>query len=254
MEEPLLPDAAEGSSAPSSMGARLLNLFVTPGQVYTEVRQSPPSHGNWLWPAILAGLAGAIFAWVVFSQPAVLQQIREAREKALNNVPEQQRQQMLQMAETFSSPMILKSTGAIQSVFGGFARPALAALVLWFLGTVLFKADFNYLKALEVAGLASMIIALGKIVAMLLVVITGNAAATLSPALLVGPIDTKNLLHLFLAVLNVFTLWYLAVLSIGLAKLSGISVLKPALCIFGLWGIVQVGFVSFSWAAQRMWG
>ena len=82
MEEPTPPIANEASSPrSSSLLARLMNVVVTPGEVFDEVRASKPSYLNWLVPLILAAVVGVVYVFVVFSQPAVLQGVRENQQK-----------------------------------------------------------------------------------------------------------------------------------------------------------------------------
>jgi hypothetical protein len=45
---------------------------------------------------------------------------------------------------------------------------------------------------------------------------------------------------MLLLALNVMTLWYLAVLSIGISRVSGASFIKSAVCIFGAWVVMTL--------------
>ncbi len=250
---------SDGSGATSdSLGSRLLNVFVTPSQVFENLKGRPVLHSNWLVPTVMVCLASIISALVVFSQPAVLQQINEqkhkAMEKRLEKLPPEQRQEAIAVVDKFSSPLILKIIGSVQGVFGGFTRPLIAALLIWLGGLLLFKADLTYLKALEATGMAGMIVALGIIISMLLVVITGNIGANLNALLFIRDVQPGNLLHMILGVLNILTLWYLVVLTIALARLTSSSVLISGLWVFGIWTVFQVGLIIFSWGAQRLVG
>ena len=91
------------------------------------------------------------------------------------------------------------------------------------------------MKAVEVAGLSNMILALSVIVKTLLILITGNLFASPSLALMVKDFDPQNSVHSLLAMMNVMVFWLLTVRSIGLARLSGASVGKAAVWIFGIW-------------------
>jgi len=51
----------------------------------------------------------------------------------------------------------------------------------------------------------------------------------------VSHFDQQNKVHLLLSALNVMSLWYLGVLSLGLARLTGASFWKPAVWLCGLW-------------------
>lgn len=150
-----------------SLGARLLNVFAVPGEVFEEVKISKPSAHNWLVPVLIASVVGAISAIIMFSQPTIQQQVREKQERTLEKqvqagkMTRAQADQALTMMEKFSGPAMMKTFGAVGSVIYSFVRVFSWALVLWLLGRWFLKVRFDYMKAVEVAGLASMIATLG---------------------------------------------------------------------------------------------
>jgi hypothetical protein len=100
-----------------SLAARLTNVFVAPGEVFAEVKDSPPTPANWVAPMIIAMVAGIIYTMVVFSQPAVIQGMKEAREKqmqqqvAAGKMTQKQADAATEMAEKFMTPMVMKMVG-----------------------------------------------------------------------------------------------------------------------------------------------
>ena len=137
---------------------------------------------------------------------------------------------------------------AVARSFGGLF---FVAAIVWLLGTRLFKGSFTYMQAVEVCGLAAMISVLGGVIWMLLAVVMGSPLATPGPVLLIGEINPSNLGHLLLSGLNLVTIWYVGVLAIGLAKLSGASVAKAAVWLYGLWVVFGSGLIVAGWASQR---
>lgn len=116
-------------------------------------------------------------------------------------------EKMIEVPETFSSPTMLKILGSLGAIAGSFGWLFFISLVIWILGRYLFKAEFSYMKTVEVCGLASMISVLAGIISMLLVVVTGNMFMTPGPALLIREFDPTNKAHLLLAAINLMTLW-----------------------------------------------
>jgi hypothetical protein len=231
----------------SSLAARLFNVFATPGDVFEEVAASAPCHANWLTPVFLVCLAGLVSVFVIFSQETIIQQLRaqqeQALEKKLQHLPKEQREQAKATIEKFTSPALLKGFGAAGAVVGSFAWVLATALFVWLAGRFVFKADFPFLKSIEVCGLASMIGLLGVIVGTLLIVGKGQMMASLSPALLISDFTPANPVHQSLAACNVITFWHIAVLAIGLAKLSRASVIKTLPCLFIPWAIFKFGLI-----------
>ena len=251
---PPLPSAQAG--APMSLGARLMNVFTGPGEVFEQIKKGPPSNANWLLPGLLLCLVGMISTWVVFSQEAVVRPLRDKQERAirkrLEKVPQEHRQTVLKTAEKFTGPAVMKVVGSVGAVVRGFGWLFLMATVVWLLGTHRFKGSFTFLQAVEVCGLAAMISVLGSVITMLLVLIMGNSLASPGPALLVWELDASNPLHVVLSALNVTTLWYLGVLAIGLGKLSGVSLPKAAGWLFAVWALFGITLALMTAVAQRL--
>ena len=111
----------------SSLAARLTNIFVSPGDVFEEVKVSPPTANNWLVPVLLLAVIGVISTFVIFSQPAMMQQIREQQAKVFDQqvkagkMTQSQADQAMAMAEKFSGPMMMKISGSIGAVVSSSA-------------------------------------------------------------------------------------------------------------------------------------
>jgi hypothetical protein len=240
----------------STLVARLANIFVSPGEVFEEVKASEPAMSNWLAPVLFFALVGVVSAFVIFSQPAMMQQIREQQAKVFDQqvnagkMTRAQADQAMAMAEKFSGPTMMKITGSVGAVVSSFTGVFWRALILWLLGMLVLKARFDYLKALEVAGLATMISVLGAVVTMLLTVIFGKATAP-SLALLVGHFDPKNPVHLLAAAVNVFTFWQLGVMAAGLARLATSSFARALSALLVVWLGLQAALILLSVTAAH---
>ncbi len=254
MDTPPVSGVVENAPA-TSLGARMTNVFVTPSQVFDEVKLSPSAHRNWLVPTLILCLLGIISVWVSFSDGAVYQDFREqqrpAIEKKLAKIPEAQRAQAQNMIEVFYGPTAVKVFGSGAVLVFSFVQLFVYALLVWLFAKIAFKADFGYVKALETCGLASTILVLKTVVTTLLILITGHIYAKLSPVLLLSQFEATNSLHLLLASLDVITLWYLGVLAMGLGRLSGRSSVTSAAFVYGAWGLYTLGAISLAWLAQR---
>jgi hypothetical protein len=233
--EPAL--SQEPPPARSSLPARLANVFAAPGDVFEEIKAAPVSHANWLVPAVILMVVSWIGAYVIFSQGAIQQQIREATEKAIqqsSHMSEQQADQARGIAEK-GAVIAAQVTSGLLPVWTGLAIPFWWGLVLWLIGTKIFKADFSYLKAVETTGLATMIIVLDAVVRTLLILLKGNVYASPSLMLLVKDFDPQKTGQALLGLVNIMTFWLLAVRAIGLARLARVSVAKAAAWVFGFW-------------------
>ena len=252
MEQPppvLEPQSVALKPATMSLAARLLNVFAVPGDVFEDVKATAASVGNWLAPVLLSALVGAISAIVIFSQPAIQQQMREQQAKAMDrqvkagHMTQEQADQALAMVEKFTGPAMLKIFGAIGAAVVSVVRVLWWALVLWLLGRWFLKVRFGYGKTLEITGLAMMISVLGGLVTLLLTVNLARMFATPSLALVVSDFDATRKSHLMLGAINVFSLWQVGIMALGLARMAGVPFLRAAWLVFAYWVAQQLFFI-----------
>lgn len=224
----------------------MTNIFVAPTEVFDEIKSSKPTPANWIAPLVLCVIAGVVYTLVVFSQPGVIRGMQDAQEKkyqqlvADGKMTQPQADQTLATVQKYMGPGFLKITGSLGVVLINVIVLFFTAFIFWAVGSRALQGNFHYLKAVEAVGLSTMINVVGAIVAMLLAVIYGNMLITPGPALLLRPFDAANKVHLMLSALNVFSLWYVGVLSIGLARLTGASFSKAALWLYGIWAVVTL--------------
>jgi hypothetical protein len=125
--------------------------------------------------------------------------------------------------------------------FSAFAGTFWSAFVLWFMGRVFLRTCFAYAKALEVAGLAAIILVLGMVIRMLLIAASGNPQVHPALSFLVPGSGTR--MYAFLDQMNFFHLWSTTVLAVGLSRLSGVSFKESAFWVFGYWVFARIALV-----------
>ncbi len=231
----------------TTLWARLLNVFATPGAVFDEVvAEAHPTPVNWIVPLVFAAVVGIIFSLVVFSQPSVIQQLKERQQTSIQKLvdagklTEEQGAERAKQIERFFNPTVLKIASALGSMAANAFWMFGIGLGLWLLGKFIFKREFPFMLGVEVTGLSFMIWVLGGIISMLLVVVTGNILISPGPGLLIRNFDLKNPAHLFIASIDLFTVWFLAVLSIGFTRLARIPFLAAAAWLYGIWAVMKV--------------
>ena len=241
-----------------SLGSRLANVFVCPGEVFDQVKMGRPSTGNWLIPLLLSCVMMVVFTIVAFSQPIVLQQFKDQQGRQFQKMVQQKKltqEQADKVAEgsaRFLESTTFKIIGGLGAMVGGAAWFIVMALVLWVLGSKILHGNYGYMQSMEMVGLASMIGLLGGIVGILLVVAKGTMMVNLGPSFFIGDFDYSNKLHQVLVSCNLLTFWYMGVLAIGVSRLSGACMGKCAGWIFGVWGIVRAATILSGYAAGGM--
>ena len=112
------------------------------------------------------------------------------------------------------------------------------------------KAVTPYWKVAEVIGLAFFITVLEHVVTTVLAYSLDNVLATPSLMLLIPQYSMENSLHLFASAMNVFTIWFLAVVSIGLSHLFQRDLPKVLVLVFSLW-LLWTAVLIFGSASLR---
>jgi hypothetical protein len=127
--------------------ANLLDIFVSPGDLFDEIIAAPLNLANWRVPTLLVCFVTIISVQLAIpsAQSAV----------TIHNLPE---------AGTLSTAQTQAFAGAwplLSALFicaTTFAGTCWAAFVLWFIGRFFLKVRFPYFKALEVVGLTGSIL------------------------------------------------------------------------------------------------
>jgi len=243
------PSAAAPTASSESLVMRMLNMLAVPGEVFAGVLRQKPKVANWLAPVLLASMVSVASVWVMFSQPALVQQVREAREAALQKqvqagkLTEKQAEMAAQTAERFLTPQLLKLFGSVGALVGSFSYLLVVASYLWFVGTRVFRTHLTFARSLEICGLSLVTGVVGALVQLLLVLWSGNLQASPGPALLIPDFDIHNKVHLACGALNVFTLWQIALLGLGLSRATGRQWGVAVLWLVTPWALLKAGII-----------
>jgi hypothetical protein len=127
---------------------------------------------------------------------------------------------------------ILASGGVVLACAPGLF---LMGTAIWLALKCCTAARLNYMKVVEICGLALLIDVPQKLVRSCLVVWKENLLATASPTLFLANPSATNRAHVFLSMIDVVDFWWLAVLSLGVSKVASIRYRTAAFITFGVW-------------------
>lgn len=218
---------------------KLTNVFASPGEVFDNVRLAPRSHSNWVIPWLLFAIVAVVLGQLVIHDSVLVAQFSETIQKnfdksvAAGKMTQDQADKAFEFARPGSFWFTLAQV--VGSVFIPLIGIFLFGLVFWLLGRTAMNATAPYMKVVEVMGLCLFIGILEQIVTTLMMIALGSIHATPSLGLFVSPFDTENKVHLALAKVNVFTFWYLGVVSVGLARIFQRDFPKVLVLVVALW-------------------
>lgn len=244
MDTPQVPPAAPDAGQKMSWSDKFVGIFSSPGEVFDAIRRSPVANSNWVIPTVVLALVGAILGFVVISNPSIYDQIQrvasEQMEKSFQKaiadgrMTQEQADQARGQAESFGATGIRISAVAAP-LFVPFFSLFAWSLVYWLLGKGVMKATSPYLKVAEVYGLTNFIALLGGVITTIMMIGMDSFSATPSASLFVGEFSATNSWHRLAAAFNVFTIWQLAVVGIGLARIFEREAAKVLVLVFALW-------------------
>lgn len=223
-----------------SMGSRLFNAFAAPGELFTWLAGRPFSVVNWIVPSALAALVGVIVNIIIFSQPALVDEIRGMQFREIQRRVEQgkMRQQDADQAKEAMNGIgmaVVRVAAPVVALITAMISPFWWGLFAWLVGRVIFRAPMGYMRGVEIASFAGLIVALGLLVGMFLAVGTGRLLAGPHLGCFLSELDLGNRLHLTLVALNLFYFWQVGVLATGISKLANRPWLPVAVVFLGLW-------------------
>lgn len=224
-----------------SLSDKFIGILSSPGEVYTTVATTEPKNGNWAIPLIIAILMSLIFTYVVFTQPAIQDEMHTQQMKGLQHSVEQGKmtQEQADKAMEFSKPgsSMFLLFGSIGVVFVLFVMVFGYSLAYWIGGKIIAKSSVGFMKVVEVYGLSMFVVVVSTLLSMILIVAMGSLHAQPALSMLVSDFDPMNKTHKLLAAVNLFTFWQLYVVSVGLSKVWNATLGKALVVTGGVWVI-----------------
>lgn len=228
--EVVQPNLMGGNAEPHKMNffQRVLGVFLSPGKVMDNLAAKP----RVLFPILMMVLAPAVF---VFSRMDLLkQEMSRGMEEGMKQAPNAGAVTPEQL-----DWMINFMVGAFAFILPIFL------LLAWVVGTAilfgiarLFKGGGRFKQYLSVTGYGMTVTLLELAVIFLASVVGGTLQIQFSPAMFIPTVYGSfgwAFLKSLLSGLDLFALWYMVVVAIGVCKVSGIPQNKTYRLVFGLY-------------------
>ena len=215
---------AEGSTPPSAgqppgfigLRSRLAGVLFCPGRVFSSVSRAS-SWVDWAVPsAIVAAVSSGIAYWIA---PLAL-------EDALGNDAAQMVWSLYPGWRTWMPAMTpaayLLTLLALSGFFFGVCR-------------LLGAGDIPISKVLAVSGYAGLVRGVEGLCLVPIIRVNATADLTVGPSLVIPQHLTHTWIYWIASGINLFTVWYLIVVSIGLGEVSGVPARKVGGVLFAAW-------------------
>ena len=222
------------------MVGRFLAVFTDPRKAFTCVRK------NHEWIIVLVLAAAVSIGSYQFTKPIIRKDVIAQLEEQLKsnpNVSAERRQEIMDtVAARFDNPW-LQFLGPVWMlvVF------AVVAGILLFLGNILMGGQTNFLTVLNMYALTWLVVIPETIVKVPLVISKSSTKVETSLALLLSAENSNKFLQTLLGKFDLFGLWQLALVILGLSVLCRTSFGKSAAAVGAAWFIlvlIQAGLAS----------
>jgi len=231
---PVLPEAPE-LPARKSLSARFLGVFISPGETFADIARRP----DFLAPLILLMLTTIAVSETLLRRIGMERLVRmqiEHSSRASSMTPAQMQQAVEQGVRIAT---ILAHVGF---VFLPVVLLIIAAICLAVTNAI-FGGKITFRTAFSVACYADLVSVLASLIAIVMIIFGDvehfnpqNPVPT-NPGFFLNPAETPRALLSLAGSFDIFSLWIIVLLGIGLSEAAGLKVKTTSvtLTLFGLW-------------------
>lgn len=252
MEENLNQEApkmspSEQEEVETSHTDKLVGVFSEPGNTFTQMLKTGPKTSDWIIPILVVIVVAILSNFIMMSNPVIKMSIMEKQmeqfEKnmdemvAKGQLTEAQKEEQMEriregMDQGMGTQMIFSVIGIVIFTFVSFF---VISGVFFLFTKLVMKGDGTYKAAMSAYGLPHYIIVIQIIVMVILALVMNKFFQSVSVADFTDA-DKSTITGFILGKLDIFSIWFYAVISIGFAKMfKSENTGKYFALIFGLW-------------------
>jgi len=221
---------------PMGGASKVFNIFFEPRKVFESLRIKP----TWLVPYIIVALLaiGSFYFTYPFSMNQQVERIREN-----DKISEEQKQIFIEKMTEQNHPPLWQIPFAPVGTLIVFA---IVAGVLFFVFNVLLGGDSTFRRVFSVYCYSSLIAIPAMIVKFPLIMMKKDIGVQTSLALLLSADSKNTFLYRTLSGFDIFNLWQVILVSIGMGVLYSYTTKKAFTVVFVLWILLILGMSGLS--------
>jgi len=222
-----------------SVGQKVIGVFTSPGQTFESIDKKP----SWIVPFIITVVIGLGFVYLttdIITSDTLTQQEEEMIEQGMDSA---QIEQALGMTEKFMKFFLPAFT-----IVGPLVFWAIIGGVFMFVGNVILGGSSSFKKVYTVTAWSWLIHVLGSLILLPLVLAKETIMISFSPAAMMSDESRMTFMYQFLSKFDLFNIWFVAVLAIGLAvvyKMKTQKMVTAAFVVFLIWALGSAGWSQF---------
>jgi hypothetical protein len=226
--------------APAEMNvfARFIGIITSPKGTFGSVVARPRWLGMWLLTAVIMALFAALPMTTDPGQQAALEQSVSQQEAMGFPVSDEAYEQMRQ------GMAIMPYMTAAGVFFGSIVMALLSAAILWAIFNAALGGDASYKQILAVVVHAGVISALGQLFTGPINYFRGVVSSATSLGALLPMLDDESFIGRLAGTIDIFIIWWIIVLAMGLAVLYRRKTQPIALTLFAVYAVIAIGIAA----------
>ena len=219
--------------------ARFVGIVTAPRATYEAVVAKPKWLGMYVLTAIIIAFGAALpMTTEAGKQAAVDQQVSSMEAMGFPVSDEA-------YAGMMKGTAILPYTTAGGVFFGGLLMAVIIAAVFWAIFNAALGGDASYKQIFTVLVHAGVITAVGQLFTGPLNYFRGSVASATNLSVLLPMIEEKSFLGRLSGAIDIFIIWWLIVLAIGLAVLYRRRTQPIAITLFAIYAVIALGIAAY---------
>lgn len=223
--------------------------FTSPSETFETITDTPIKN-YWIIPVIISVVLGLVTSFLFMSDKELISKTMDKqKEKMMEKFEQNIKDGKMTREDADKAMESMNPEGMFFKIIGFGGAVLLPFLTLLLLSVIylvvlkFMKADFDFKNILNVVGLAMIISAVGGILSMIISVVKGELV-TIGPVLFLNESSTGEKMYSLLLKVDLFTIWFYAVIAVGLSRVSRTDILKTVPLVFGVW-IIYIVITSF---------
>lgn len=205
--------------------SKVINIFFEPRKVFESLKIKP----TWLVPFIVVTLLGISFYY--FAYPMIMHD-QIAKIEANERIPEPQKETIIaKMQESQHPPLWQLGLTPV----GVLVYLVVASAVLFFVFNVILGGDSTFRRAFSVYCYSGLVGIPATIVKLPLTLVKKSTDVQTSLAIILSPDAKETFLYKIFSSFDIFTIWQVILVSLGLGVLYKYSTKKAFTAVLVLW-------------------
>jgi hypothetical protein len=205
--------------------SKILNIFFEPKKVFESLKTKPA----WLVPFIIIVLISIVSMYLTY--PFIMSDTI-AKIRANEKIPDEQKEIIVSRMEGNTKPPWWQVALAPVGVLIYFL---IVSGILFFVGNVLLGGDSPFRKIFSVYLYSSLVAIPAAIIKIPLALAKKTGEIQTSLALFLSPDMKETFIYRFFAHFDIFNIWMIILVSLGLAVMYNFTVKKSFTAVFALW-------------------